>query len=64
MKTKQGIAVDASGQMIGKATMNPEARGIDVRLTIPRSEVKEPIRIIWDTLTPGGFDYHPGVVIT
>ena len=60
---KHGIAVDASGQMIGRAEMNPTCTGIDVRLAVPRCEVREPIKIIWDTMAPGAFEYQPGVII-
>lgn len=63
MNQKTGIAIDAKGQKIGRATMRPDGSGIDVQLSVRRSEVQQPVRIVWDTLVPGGFDYHPGAVI-
>ena len=61
VKKRQGMVLDATGQRIGIATDNADG-GIDVRSSIPRSQVREPVEIVWDTLCPGLANY-PAIVI-
>ena len=42
VKKRQGMVLDATGQRIGIATDNADG-GIDVRSSIPRSQVREPV---------------------
>lgn len=57
-----GYVIDSSGERVGIAKREPDGR-IKVRLSVPRSSVSEPVKVVWDWLVPGLCEY-PAVVIT